>query len=96
MVARDQFDNVDATYILSIENGRVLGGSRLVSTERPNRLSEVFPHLAAVGGVPRDPAIFEWTRVFVVKEHREAANAGRAAGAVICGVLEYWRKSSRH
>ena len=86
---RDQFDNEDATYILSIEGDHVIGGSRLVSTERPNLLSEVFPHLAVVGGVPCDPAIFEWTRIFVIKARREGGNAGRAAGTVICGILEF-------
>lgn len=86
---RDQFDNDDATYVLSIEGDRVIGGSRLVSTTRPNLLSEVFPHLAAIGGVPCDSAIFEWTRIFVIKERREGRNAGRAAGAVMCGILEF-------
>lgn len=86
---RDQFDNDDATYVLSIEGDRVIGGSRLVSTTRPNLLSEDFPHLAAIGGVPCDSAIFEWTRIFVIKERREGRNAGRAAGAVMCGILEF-------
>jgi acyl-homoserine lactone synthase len=86
---RDQFDDDGATYILSIEGEHVIGGSRLVPTTRPNLLSDVFPHLAAVGGVPCDPAIFEWTRIFVIKERREGRNSGRAAGAVICGILEF-------
>jgi acyl-homoserine lactone synthase len=86
---RDQFDNDDAVYVLSIEGGRVVGGSRLVSTTRPNLLGEVFPHLAAIGGVPCESAIFEWTRIFVIKERREGRNAGRAAGAVMCGILEF-------
>jgi acyl-homoserine lactone synthase len=85
---RDQFDSDDATYILAIDDGRVVGGSRLVPTMVPHLLSEVFPHLAA-RGVPRDPSIFEWTRIFVVKERREGRNAGRTAGMVICGLLEF-------
>jgi acyl-homoserine lactone synthase len=86
---RDQFDTDDAIYILGIDGGRVVGGSRLVPTMRPHLLSEVFPHLAAERGVPRDPAIFEWTRVFVIKERRDGRNAGRTAGLIICGLLEF-------
>lgn len=86
---RDQFDTDDAIYIVGIDNGRIYGGSRLVPTVRPHLLSEVFPHLAAVRSVPRDSGIYEWTRVFVTKDRREGGNAGRTAGTVICGLLEY-------
>jgi acyl-homoserine lactone synthase len=85
---RDQFDTDDATYVLAIDDGRVVGGSRLVPTMIPHLLSEVFPHLAT-RGVPRDPTTFEWTRIFVVKGRREGGNAGRTAGMVICGLLEF-------
>src|ERR1044072_6552266 len=56
---RDQFDTDDAIYLLGIDNGRVVGGSRLVPTTRPHLLSEVFPHLAAERGVRRDPGVFQ-------------------------------------
>ena len=86
---KDQFDTEDAMYILGLENGRVYGGARLVPTTKPHLLSDVFPHLAAQRGVPRDPGILEWTRIFVTKEKREGRNAGRTAGAIICGLLEF-------
>lgn len=86
---KDQFDTKDAIYILGIENHRIYGGAQLVPTVKPHLLSEVFPHLAAVRGVPREPGIFEWTRIFVTKERREGRNAGRTAGTVICGLLEF-------
>src|SRR5665647_12285 len=66
---RGQFDTDDATYVLLIENGEVIGGFRIVPSLKPNLLSEVFPHLAEVKGVPSDPTIFDWTRIHVVK-HR--------------------------
>ena len=62
----DQFDNDDATYILAIEDGKVLGGSRFIPTIKPHLLSDVFSSLAEVRGIPRSPDIFEWTRLFTV------------------------------
>jgi acyl-homoserine lactone synthase len=87
---RDQFDNRDAIYILATDNGQVIGGSRLVPTTRPHLLSEVFPYLASVRGLPRAADIYEWTRMFVIKSRREGRTmGGLTRGMVICGVLEY-------
>jgi acyl-homoserine lactone synthase len=87
---RDQFDNQDATYILAIDEGQVVGGSRLVPTSRPHLLSEVFPYLASVRGLPRAADIYEWTRMFVIKSRREGRTmGGQTRGMVICGVLEH-------
>jgi acyl-homoserine lactone synthase len=86
---RDQFDGEGANYILALDDDRVVGGSRLISTLRPHLLSEVFPHMAAARGLPRAANVYEWTRMFVAKERREGRNSGRTAGAVICGVLEH-------
>jgi acyl-homoserine lactone synthase len=89
---RDQFDTDDAIYVLAIDQGQVVGGSRLVPSLKPHLLSEVFPHLAD-GAVPRGPDILEWTRVHVVKARREGRNRGRVAGMVFCGILEYCLQS---
>lgn len=86
---RDQFDNDDATYVLSVDCGRVVGGSRLIPTVCPHLLSEVFAHLTSVRGLPRATDIYEWTRMFIVRDRREGKNMGRTAGLVICGVLEH-------
>jgi acyl-homoserine lactone synthase len=87
---RDQFDNEDATYILASENGQIIGGSRLVPTTRPHLLSEVFPYLASVRGLPSAADIYEWTRMFVVKSRRDGRTmGGQTRGMVICGVLEH-------
>jgi acyl-homoserine lactone synthase len=86
---RDEFDGEAASYILAIDDERVVGGSRLIPTTEPHLLSEVFPYLAAVRGLPRGREIYEWTRMFVIKERREGRNMGRTAGTVICGVLEH-------
>ena len=86
----DQFDNEDTVYILAIENGHVVGGSRFVPTTKPHLLSDVFPALADVKGVPRSPDIFEWTRLFDVAERRDRTpQAGSVTGKVLCGGLEF-------
>jgi len=86
----DQFDNDDTIYLLAIEDGHVVGGSRFVPTIKPHLLSEVFPSLAEVRGVPRSPDIFEWTRLFAVAEKRDRnAPAGSVTGKILCGGLEF-------
>jgi acyl-homoserine lactone synthase len=85
----DQFDNDDAVYLLAIENGYVVGGSRFVSTIKPHLLSEVFPSLADVKGVPRAPDIFEWTRFFAVSKRRDGRVGGGVTGKLMAGVFEF-------
>jgi acyl-homoserine lactone synthase len=86
----DQFDTDKAVYLLGIEpDGRVVAGSRLVPTLEPHLLSEVFPELAAVRGIPRAPDIYEWTRIFVIPERRENHHRCHAAGVIFCGLLEF-------
>lgn len=89
---RDQFDNDDATYLLAIDRGQVVGGSRLVPTLKPHLMSDVFPHLVA-GDLPRAADIVEWTRVHVVRSRREGRNRGMVAGLVYCGVVEHCLQS---
>lgn len=97
----DAYDNEDTVYLLALEGERVVGGLRLYPTVKPYLLGEVFPHLAAVRGVPSDPAIWEWTRYFIVKERREGKLAFELFAAVqefcleegiteICGSMETW------
>ncbi len=86
---RDQFDNDDALYILAMEGNKVVGGSRLIPTLKPHLLSEVFPYLANVRGLPRAHDIYEWTRVHVAKECGEGRTGGPIAGNIYCGILEF-------
>jgi acyl-homoserine lactone synthase len=86
----DQFDTDEAVYLLAIEPGKgVVGGSRLVPTLGPHLMSDVFPEIANVRGVPRAPDIYEWTRIFVVPAKRESGRLCKTAGIVYCGILEF-------
>lgn len=68
----DAFDTADTIYMLAMDGERVIGGHRLFPTLQPHMISEVFPHLVTRGPVPRDVAIYEWSRFFVVKEYRSS------------------------
>lgn len=67
----DAYDNADTVYFIAIEDGRIVGGHRLYPTIKPNMIGEIFPHLAAVRGVPSDITIWEWSRYFIVKGKRD-------------------------
>ncbi|CUU41913.1 acyl-homoserine-lactone synthase [Blastochloris viridis] len=82
----DQFDTLDAFYLLSLDGSRLVGGSRLIPSTRPHLLGDVFPDLA-LRGVPRQPDVFEWTRIFVAKAHR--GGDSRALGEILCGICEF-------
>jgi acyl-homoserine lactone synthase len=85
----DQFDTPDAVHLLYLENNRVVGGTRLFPTTEPHMLSEVFPHFAAIRGVPREPDIAEWTRFYVTPERREEHKASRVGSIVLASMIDY-------
>lgn len=86
---RDQFDNADANYLVRLDTGgQLMGGLRLIRTDRPHLLSEVFPHLAP-HGVPRGPDIYEMTRYFTVRDRKRAREMRQVAGELLCAMLEF-------
>ena len=85
----DQFDTADAVHLLYLENDRVLGGTRLYPTTEPHLLSEVFTHFCAIKGVPRQPDIAEWTRLYVAPERREEHKASRVGSIVLSSMIDY-------
>jgi acyl-homoserine lactone synthase len=85
----DAFDTEEATYLLGITSEQnVVAGSRLVPTQQPHLMSEVFPELAQ-DGIRREKDLYEWTRVFVVPALREPRRPSLAAGIVYCGIVEF-------
>jgi len=81
----DQFDTERAVYLLGIDGDEIIAGSRLLSTMVPHMLSEVFPTTCRFTGVVRRPDVAEWTRGFVVKEHRH----GPIKAQICAAVMEY-------
>ena len=97
----DAYDNDDSVYLLAIDGAQIVGGIRLYPTLKPTMMSEVFPHLADVRGVPRDAEVWEWSRLFVVKERRDTRLMYDIMAAVqqlcleegithVSGVMETW------
>lgn len=66
----DVYDNDNATYLIALDNERVVGGLRLYPTLLPHMISEAFPDLARERGILSGPSILECTRYFVIKERR--------------------------
>lgn len=81
----DAFDRDDTIHLIAIDGDRVVGGQRLVATTSPHMLSEIFPDLAAVKGVPIGRSIWEASRYFVVRERR----SGRTDCTMLAGVQEF-------
>jgi acyl-homoserine lactone synthase len=85
----DQFDTSEIVYLLGLENGKVVGGLRLMPTTEPHLMSEVFPQFAEIRGVPRRPDVAEWTRIFVIPERREEHKASKVGSTVIASMIDY-------
>ena len=66
----DAYDNQNATYLIALDKGRVIGGLRLYPTLLPHMISEAFPYLVKERGVLSGATILECTRYFIVKERR--------------------------
>lgn len=85
----DQFDIEDTVYLLGIEEGRVVGGLRLLPTTGPHLIADVFSRFASERGVQRRPDIAEWTRIFVVPERREEHARSKIGSTVIASMIDY-------
>ena len=88
-IEKDQFDTPEATHLIALDDGEVVGGSRLIPMSAPTLLSEVFSDLVERGEVPRDARTIDWTRMFVVPSHRLGRQPRSVGGALFCGVMEY-------
>jgi acyl-homoserine lactone synthase len=84
----DQFDTEAATYLIGIDEGRVICGTRLLSTTLPHMADQVFPHLSDLDGVVRSPQVAEWTRAFIIPERRERG-IGPIKGQICAAVMQY-------
>lgn len=84
---KDQFDTPLATYMIGLDNGRVIAGSRFLPTHVPHLLSEVFPHLCTQG-LMTSPTVAEWTRGFILSEFRGGEGVPIMA-QFCCAVMEY-------
>jgi acyl-homoserine lactone synthase len=84
----DQFDNDDARYLVWGDGSEVVGGARFIPTTKPHLMSEVFPHLVTLGEIPRDPNIWELTRIFTSRGGKSRVNRRQVTLDVFAGMFE--------
>jgi len=81
----DQFDIPDAHYLLHLApDGRVNASTRLLPTDGPYLLGDVFPNLVD-GPIPRDRRIWESSRFCACPETAPA----NSAALLMIGMLEF-------
>lgn len=85
----DQFDNEHAEYLILQHQatGEHMASLRLLRTDRPHLMSEVFPFLCEAG-VPRGHHIREVTRLCLSPKLR-ARDRLRARNALVNGLIQY-------
>lgn len=84
----DQYDRDDLDYLLSLdEQRRVLASVRLLPTDRPHPLLDLFPQLCAQE-VPSGPRVREISRFCVSPAVRGRRARLRQLWEIICGSLE--------
>lgn len=84
----DQFDNDDATYLIWADGDEVVGGARFVPTDKPHLMSEIFPHIVTFAEIPRNPKIWEITRLFTSRGGASSVNRRNVTGEVFCAMFE--------
>jgi acyl homoserine lactone synthase len=73
---RDQFDRGDTLYLAARDGTQaIVGTARLLPTDRPYLLGEVFPQLLGAGPVPCHPRIWELSRFAAVDFAATQGNA---------------------
>lgn len=84
----DQFDGRDPIYLLHLDMaGSLRASARLLRTDQPHLLSEVFPHLCEEG-VPSGASIWEATRFCPSPQVQDPAEKRVLLGEIIAGILE--------
>ncbi|MET3899911.1 acyl-homoserine lactone synthase [Devosia sp. UYZn731] len=84
----DAFDTEDAVYILVLDHGEFVAGSRLIPTDKPHLASTVFPDTFTLAPIIRSAEVLEWTRGFIIPERRSRGSV-RLLAASCAAVMEY-------
>ena len=85
----DRYDRDDTLYLLAKDApcGPILASVRLLPTQRPHLMSELFP-LACLAAIPRGPTVWEASRMCVAPGLRAERRAHALVWEMVCGVLE--------
>jgi acyl homoserine lactone synthase len=89
---RDQYDDLQPTYVLAIDSGKVAGCARLLPATGPTMLQQNFSQLLRRGRLEAHPGIIESSR-FCVDTNLEAGRGGGqlhlATLAMFAGIIEW-------
>lgn len=84
----DQFDDIDAEYLILLGRGMEHRASaRLLRTDRPHLLGDLYAHLCA-GPVPAGPTIREITR-FCLDRDQRAGERRAARNQLVTALADY-------
>lgn len=84
----DDYDGEQALYLLLLDaRGGLKASARLLRTDRPHLMSEVFLHLCA-SAPPQGASIWEATRFCPSPEIVQSADRRLLLGEIIAGILE--------
>jgi acyl homoserine lactone synthase/acyl-homoserine lactone synthase len=85
----DQFDNPDAEYLILLDpdDGRHRASARLLQTDRPHLLADLYPYLCD-GPPPMGPAVREITR-FCLDRHQTALERRSARNQLVTALAEH-------
>jgi len=87
---RDQFDNEDAVYLLlKEEDGRVIGGHRLLPTTKPHLFSTLFSDMCDVKGLRTGARIYELNRTGVDKTLLTPESERVGLRMIMAGLFEF-------
>jgi acyl-homoserine lactone synthase len=80
----DQYDTPDTIYVVDVDrNGDVAASTRMVYTDQPFMLADIFPHMFE-REIPRSRECWELTRGAMSKHLRRSGHYGR----IQCALLE--------
>ncbi len=85
----DRFDDGAAIHMFLHSEKKLVAYQRLLPTINPYLLSEIYPHLCETD-LPRDEAIWEWTRFAVEPGFRKGdKNLSPAGNIMLSGIVEW-------
>ncbi|APO75933.1 autoinducer synthetase protein [Rhizobium etli 8C-3] len=85
---RDAFDTSHTIHLVLTHGHDIIGYSRLLPTNLPHLLSEIYPELLQGRPYPCGPRVFEWGRCAAEKVAPRIDNVA-AVDVLMTGVLEY-------
>lgn len=87
---KDAYDHDETIYFIDLDQDKnVIGTARLNPTLRPHLLSDIFPQLCNLNGVPKGKTVYEYSRFLVKKTGVPRREYARSQAHISLSVAEY-------